>query len=140
MCFGIQAGYSIRLYIMTLKDIKSKKTSQSTGFEPVREDPNRFLVYRLNHSATTAARLKCVQVDGCYSSEHVNGISFHHHLKSFSGLCIFIRQHVLPIINHTSKFSFTCAHRFLNFKSFCVNVGNHVMQAFYPNNIRFIIK
>ncbi|UYV68890.1 hypothetical protein LAZ67_6001495 [Cordylochernes scorpioides] len=24
------------------------------GFEPVREDPNRFLVYRLNHSATTA--------------------------------------------------------------------------------------
>jgi hypothetical protein len=31
-----------------------KNNSQSTGFEPVREDPNRFLVCRLNHSAKTA--------------------------------------------------------------------------------------
>ena len=31
-----------------------KKISQSTGFEPVRGDPNGFLVHRLNHSATTA--------------------------------------------------------------------------------------
>ena len=31
-----------------------KKISQSTGFEPVRAEPNRFLVCRLNHSATTA--------------------------------------------------------------------------------------
>ncbi|GIY08290.1 hypothetical protein CDAR_293221 [Caerostris darwini] len=28
--------------------------SQSTGFEPVRGDPNGFRVHRLNHSATTA--------------------------------------------------------------------------------------
>ena len=29
--------------------------SQLTGFEPVRAEPNRFLVYRLNRSATTAS-------------------------------------------------------------------------------------
>ena len=28
--------------------------SQSAGFEPARAEPNRFLVYRLNHSAMTA--------------------------------------------------------------------------------------
>ena len=31
-----------------------KNQSQSVGFEPTREDPNGFLVHRLNHSATTA--------------------------------------------------------------------------------------
>ena len=31
-----------------------KTNSQSAGFEPARAEPNRFLVYRLNHSATTA--------------------------------------------------------------------------------------
>ena len=31
-----------------------KKHKQSVGFEPTREDPNGFLVHRLNHSATTA--------------------------------------------------------------------------------------
>ena len=31
-----------------------KDFPQSTGFEPVRAEPNRFLVCRLNHSATTA--------------------------------------------------------------------------------------
>ena len=31
-----------------------KTSSQSAGFEPARAEPNRFLVYRLNHSATTA--------------------------------------------------------------------------------------
>ena len=30
-----------------------KKYSLSAGFEPAREDPNGFLVHRLNHSATT---------------------------------------------------------------------------------------
>ncbi len=31
-----------------------KKNSLRTGFEPVRENPNRFLVCRLNHSAIAA--------------------------------------------------------------------------------------
>ena len=30
-----------------------KKVALSAGFEPAREDPNGFLVHRLNHSATT---------------------------------------------------------------------------------------
>ena len=30
-----------------------KKYALSAGFEPAREDPNGFLVHRLNHSATT---------------------------------------------------------------------------------------
>ena len=29
--------------------------AHSAGFEPARAEPNRFLVYRLNHSATSAA-------------------------------------------------------------------------------------
>ena len=29
------------------------KITLSAGFEPAREDPNGFLVHRLNHSATT---------------------------------------------------------------------------------------
>ena len=33
------------------------KKSLSAGFEPARAEPNRFLVYRLNHSATTT----CIQ-------------------------------------------------------------------------------
>ena len=33
---------------------KNQNISQSAGFEPARAEPNRFLVYRLNHSATTA--------------------------------------------------------------------------------------
>ena len=32
---------------------KTAKASLSAGFEPAREDPNGFLVHRLNHSATT---------------------------------------------------------------------------------------
>ena len=31
------------------------KISLSAGFEPAREDPNGFLVHRLNHSATTTS-------------------------------------------------------------------------------------
>ena len=31
------------------------KNSLSAGFEPARVEPNRFLIYRLNHSATTTA-------------------------------------------------------------------------------------
>ncbi len=34
-----------------------KKITQSAGFEPARAEPNRFLVYRLNHSATTADKI-----------------------------------------------------------------------------------
>ena len=41
------------------KEKKMKKYSQSAGFEPARAEPNRFLVYRLNHSATTAVVLAC---------------------------------------------------------------------------------
>ena len=35
----------------------NKIVTQSAGFEPARAEPNRFLVYRLNHSATTALYL-----------------------------------------------------------------------------------
>ena len=41
---------------------KTAKASLSAGFEPAREDPNGFLVHRLNHSATTT--------DG----EHLSGL------------------------------------------------------------------
>ena len=45
-------------YERTSKDewiaVIHKINSQSAGFEPARAEPNRFLVYRLNHSATTA--------------------------------------------------------------------------------------
>ena len=44
--------------ILTSKDewiaVIHKINSQSAGFELARAEPNRFLVYRLNHSATTA--------------------------------------------------------------------------------------
>ena len=33
--------------------------AQLTGFEPVRAEPNGFLVHRLNHSATTASQGAC---------------------------------------------------------------------------------
>ena len=36
------------------KIIRRKKNSLRTGFEPVRENPNRFLICRLNHSAIAA--------------------------------------------------------------------------------------
>ena len=35
-----------------------EKKSLSAGFEPARAEPNRFLVYRLNHSATTT----CIKI------------------------------------------------------------------------------
>ena len=38
-------------WIMKTRD---KNNALSEGFEPAREDPNGFLVHRLNHSATTA--------------------------------------------------------------------------------------
>ena len=43
------------------KYIFKKKDSLPTGFEPVRENPNRFQVCRLNHSAIQAVtpRRKC---------------------------------------------------------------------------------
>jgi hypothetical protein len=34
-----------------------KTFAQSAGFEPARAEPNRFLVYRLNHSATIACKI-----------------------------------------------------------------------------------
>ena len=37
---------------------QSNKSSLSTGFEPVRGDPNGFQVHRLNHSATTALKFQ----------------------------------------------------------------------------------
>ena len=41
-------------FIAFYLQLSGQKLTQSTGFEPVRAEPNRFLVYRLNHSATTA--------------------------------------------------------------------------------------
>ena len=44
-----------RKFILSIDNIlKFRKNSQSAGFEPARAEPNRFLVYRLNRSATTA--------------------------------------------------------------------------------------
>ena len=40
-----------------------KNVSQSTGFEPVRAEPNGFLVHRLNHSATTAFDKRKIVID-----------------------------------------------------------------------------
>ena len=40
----------------TMKNNICQKKSLSEGFEPAREDPNGFLVHRLNHSATTTER------------------------------------------------------------------------------------
>ena len=37
------------------KKMDEKKSPWSAGFEPARAEPNRFLVYRLNHSATTTS-------------------------------------------------------------------------------------
>jgi hypothetical protein len=34
----------------------SKKNTTPAGFEPARAKPNRFLIYRLNHSATVSLR------------------------------------------------------------------------------------
>ena len=44
---------TIQVHVTDMKKAR-KNFSQSTGFEPVRGDPNGFLVHRLNHSATTA--------------------------------------------------------------------------------------
>ncbi len=40
--------------INKIKFFNTKKNSLRTGFEPVRENPNRFQVCRLNHSAIAA--------------------------------------------------------------------------------------
>ena len=55
-------------------------TSQSTGFEPVRAEPNGFLVHRLNHSATTAMHVFCLQV-GEWVSEWYQRLTAHQHQK-----------------------------------------------------------
>ena len=39
---------------------EKEKKALSAGFEPAREDPNGFLVHRLNHSATTTLRRCCL--------------------------------------------------------------------------------
>uniref|UniRef100_H2XWH7 Uncharacterized protein n=1 Tax=Ciona intestinalis TaxID=7719 RepID=H2XWH7_CIOIN len=33
--------------------LKNRRRTSPTGFEPVRAEPNRFQICRLNHSATT---------------------------------------------------------------------------------------
>ena len=53
-----------------------KKFSQTAGFEPARGDPNRFQVYRLNHSATTAL----VQTELNYERSYT--CSIHHALHA----------------------------------------------------------
>ena len=40
-----------------------EKKSLSAGFEPARAEPNRFLVYRLNHSATTTCVKRAQDTD-----------------------------------------------------------------------------
>ncbi len=37
--------------------LRQSKNSTTAGFEPAREDPKRFLVFRLNHSATLSSYL-----------------------------------------------------------------------------------
>ena len=45
--------YLVNSLLIFHKNYKQKKT-HTTGFEPVREDPNGFQVHRLNHSAKCA--------------------------------------------------------------------------------------
>ena len=40
--------------LQKLPSENDQRLTQSAGFEPARAEPNRFLVYRLNHSAMTA--------------------------------------------------------------------------------------
>ena len=49
--------FDSRFSILRSRIVRVGKTkhSLSAGFEPAREDPNGFLVHRLNHSATTTA-------------------------------------------------------------------------------------
>jgi hypothetical protein len=52
---------------------KEEKVTHSAGFEPAREDPNRFQVYRLNHSAKNAQFLPemidVIRTRGTFSSK-----------------------------------------------------------------------
>ena len=41
------------VFVCFMREGEKINTASPTGFEPVREDPNGFLVHRLNHSATT---------------------------------------------------------------------------------------
>ena len=43
----------IKTGVLAIGAVAKKKHTYLTGFEPVRGDPNGFLVHRLNHSATT---------------------------------------------------------------------------------------
>ena len=45
-------------------------SSTPAGFEPARAQPNRFLIYRLNHSATVSVPTYC------YCSKHTKIIFF----------------------------------------------------------------
>ena len=49
--------FDSRFSILRSRIVRVGKTKHtlSAGFEPAREDPNGFLVHRLNHSATTTA-------------------------------------------------------------------------------------
>ena len=62
----IHVGTFLEIVVMITLwfNFNHKTFAQSAGFEPARAEPNRFLVYRLNHSATIAYKIgKCdVQV------------------------------------------------------------------------------
>ena len=54
ICFEYHTIHSKRGKMQqTEQSHKQQKVALSAGFEPAREDPNGFLVHRLNHSATT---------------------------------------------------------------------------------------
>ena len=50
---GLLSDKPLKMYVF------GRKHAHSAGFEPAREDPNGFLVHRLNHSATSADEKLC---------------------------------------------------------------------------------
>jgi hypothetical protein len=66
-----------------------KKNSLRTGFEPVRENPNRFLVCRLNHSAIAAYDYKISIILSLIEIYYIN-IYLHILYKKLSLLCSFL--------------------------------------------------
>ena len=70
-----------------------KKIPQSTGFEPVRAEPNRFLVCRLNHSATTAQLFHRVKIPYIMPIMHCTTSNSRHHRKNCNWLTKTDEQH-----------------------------------------------
>ena len=51
---GCWNSFSRGFHFFELNPPKKVKESTPAGFEPARAKPNRFLIYRLNHSATVS--------------------------------------------------------------------------------------